>query len=899
MKRILFFILISINYLSLFSQEMKISGSILDTNIYQPVYNAKTYLIRINDSVIYQYQNTNIEGEFEYLVPIDNYRLIIAHPLYNNKEFLFAGTQENKTFELGEFSLPDKSDYLEDIVIYAYKDPVYYKGDTLIYVADSFATKENAMVEDLLKKLPGITVESDGSITSQGKNIDKVYVDGDEFFGSDPTVATKNLAAKSIDKVQVYEKSNDDDPLSEEKLQILDLRLKPEAKKGWFAKANVAMDFYHFYEGQLLFNRFQNKQQIFAFGLGSNTLNSSISASDAQQMGVNSRALGSSGGVSGLPQTFKAGALFNDQITDKFKLGVNYLFNDNRVKSENEKNTQYLLKDTTYSTESKTLQNRMNQSHNLSLNLNFKLDSTSTLSWAPTFTLTNSNNSNQTTNRFIDENGTDIRLATNTNESKSLSYGIRNNLNYTKNFLRSKARLVVRDNFSFQRNQSTSEMHYDDYFYLLDTTQNEIQQQKKNLTNNFANTFTAVFTHPVSERWKMSYDYELYNNISNLDLQSFDFDNGSYSSLDSLSSNRFNTNKFQNKLGLSTTYAYKNQQLTFGLRARNILTNNENFFTDVTIRQNETSALPFLNYRYKISQNANLSFSTTTNSSLPTVEQLSPARDNTNPNNISIGNENLKSNYNINANLRYMIFKPISGINFNAGASARYTFNDFARSINYDNLGRSTSQYENINTFNNVSGNMGLSIPVFKKILTINPMFNYTLANQNSIVDGLQNLTTTHNFMPQLRLMVNSEYIEYTTNVRLTEQIGKNTMDEHLNINNSVWNWSNELKAYLPGKVDIVLSGNYYNYSNLAQGFNSNYFIMNASIAKRLGKYDEWTLAVEGYDLLNQNTQLSRTFTLNTIVDSRTNIISRYFLFRVTYSFNSTLRIKTNKNENQ
>ncbi len=555
--------------------------------------------------------------------------------------------------------------------------------------------------------------------------------------------------------------------------------------------------------------------------------------------------------------------------------------------------TQFLFKDTTYSSESKTVQSRKNQNHTLDLNLKFQLDSTQTLTVVPTFTLSTSENLSENTNTFIDANGAQIRRATNESDAKFNALGIQNTLTYTKDFRASKSKLTLRDNFSYQRNQSDNEMHYDDYFVLLDTTQNFIQQQKKNLTNNFTNTFTANFTHPLNPKWKMIYDYELLNNSNNLNLTSYDFDNGSYSLLDSLTSNRFKTNKMQNKLGVSTGYSYKSQQITFGVRVRNVLTNNENFYTLLTIRQNETNVLPYLNYRYKISQNSNLSVGFTTNSNLPSVDRLSPARDNTNPNNISVGNENLKSNYILNTNVRYMIFKPISGINFNVGMSARYTFNDFARSVQYDNLGRSVSKYENINTFNSLSGNMGLNIPVFKKILTINPLFNYTRANQNSIVDGMNNLTVTDNFMPQLRLAVTSKYIDFTTNLKFTNQIGKNTLDNNMSINNAIWNWSNDLKIYLPAKIDIVATGNYYNYANLTQGFNSKFFIMNASVAKRIGKYDQWTLAVEGYDLFNQNTQISRTITLNTIVDSRTNIITRYFLFRVTYSFNSTLR--TNK----
>ena len=99
---------------------------------------------------------------------------------------------------------------MNEVTIYAFKDPVFFRGDTLVFLADSFQTKENAVVEDLLKKLPGVEVDKNGSITSQGREVNKVLVDGDEFFGSDPTIATKNLGAKSIESVEIYEEENTD-----------------------------------------------------------------------------------------------------------------------------------------------------------------------------------------------------------------------------------------------------------------------------------------------------------------------------------------------------------------------------------------------------------------------------------------------------------------------------------------------------------------------------------------------------------------------------------------------------------------------------------------------------------------------------------------------------------------
>lgn len=875
---------------------MEIKGFLSDTTTFQAVYGAKVYLINIEDSVITAHQNTNENGEFHFKIPLSNYRMFIAHTNYNDKEFVFMGTEENNFFDIGEIIVDDDITTLESIAVYAYRDPIYYKDDTLIYIADSFATKDHEVVEDLLKKLPGITVESDGSIKSQGKEIAKVYVDGDEFFGSDPTIATKNLGAKSIDRVQIYEIEDEDGQIGDEKLQILDLKLKDNAKKGWFAKANAATDFHRFYEGQLLFNRFNKTQKIFAFGLGSNTLNSSISRGDAALAGVGN-SVGGKNATNGHPQTFRVGALFSQQITKKFKLEGNYLFSDARIRSFTEKSTQFLLRDTTYFSTAATNRLSTNQSHDLSLNFKIDIDSSQTLQIAPNFNLTTASTKNEQNTLYSDENQLAQRDASSTSSNKSQDFTVGGRVLYTKRFAKPKRNLSISDKISYQQNKGENTLYYYDYFYLLNLTDNEIQQLKDNSTVNFSNTLLAKYVEPLNQRWSLNFDYELMNNSNNQNRYSYNFDGSDYTELDSLTSNEFVTTRLQNKLGIAGVFAHPKHNVTLGLRGRNLIVQNVNQFTNNQIHQNVTSALPFANYRFKISQNSNLKTRITTNSSLPSINYLAPTKDNTNPNNIVEGNENLKPNYVINANVNYMLFKRISEITFSIGANARYTFNDFARSLTYDSIGRSVSVYENINTFNSIGGRTDLSVPVFNRILRINPRFNYTNTNQNNIVDSINNVTNSHNFTPELRLIVTTSFLEFTTGLRLTEQISKNNANSALNIQNSIWNFTNELKVTLLWKMELNVSGNYYNYSNLAQNFNNKFFLFNAAIVQRLGKYNEWELGIEGYDLFNKNTQINRTITANTIVDTKNDIISRYFLFRVSYTFNSTLRIQPKQNE--
>lgn len=256
------------------SQTMSVKGTVYDSTGTIKLKNAMVMAVRVCDSILLDHVRTDADGKFEIGgFEVDTFALTIEFPGHDEKTYYIFGHADNYDITIPSVVLPSKSQELDEVVIYAYKDPIYYKGDTLVYVADSFQVAEGAVVEDLLKKLPGITVDKDGKITSAGREISQVLVDGDEFFGTDPTIATKNLGADGIAEVQVYEKENDEGiGGDDEKIQVLDLKLKDDAKKGYFGRASGASDFAltpvdgeigtnPFYEGELLLNKFKGSQK--------------------------------------------------------------------------------------------------------------------------------------------------------------------------------------------------------------------------------------------------------------------------------------------------------------------------------------------------------------------------------------------------------------------------------------------------------------------------------------------------------------------------------------------------------------------------------------------------------------------------------------------------------------
>ena len=186
------------------TQTIRVSGNTNDTATKQGLPNVLLMILKFKDSSLVNYTRSNKEGVFKSLkIPLDTYLVILSHPNFSDKTYLLVPSPKDSVFNFKNVILPPKSVSLKEVEIIAPKEKSYYKGDTLIFTADSFKTRPNATVEDLLKKLPGVRVDAAGKITIQGKEVDQVLVDGDEFFGSDPTIATRNLNASSIENVQI------------------------------------------------------------------------------------------------------------------------------------------------------------------------------------------------------------------------------------------------------------------------------------------------------------------------------------------------------------------------------------------------------------------------------------------------------------------------------------------------------------------------------------------------------------------------------------------------------------------------------------------------------------------------------------------------------------------------
>lgn len=903
MKRFLLYFLL-FSTISSFSQKLSVSGNVQDTAAKGPLPNAIVMAIKLTDSTLVGFTRTDNNGFFKLKpLPIDTYQVVISHPKFADMGYFIFGDKKNLEYDFGKIILQPKNVSLDEVTIFAFKDPIYYKGDTLIYTADSFKTKANATVEDLLKKLPGLKVDKDGKITSQGKSVDKVLVDGDEFFGGDPTVATKNLNASSIESVQIYEKKSDDvanSSTGEETQKILNLKLKDEAKKGYFGKISGASDFQKFYEGEGLANYFKKKLKVSVFGLVTNTPNSSFGWGDVYKYGLNNefeRTDNEDGGMSmsysnnqaqGIPQTIKSGFYFTDKLSKNTKLNFNYSYNSSQVNAKTSTNSQYFLTDTNYTTSNISQSIKKNEAHAINIGIEQRIDSLTDFTFNSKIKLLDDNSVSSNETDFLRSDNIKTRNTTINNSTKSNGYDMSNNLKLLKRFMKKDRLLTITYGNSFSENSGDGILKTDNFFYS-DTNQTikSVNQKKESYTHNQSQMAGIAFLEPITKKIKIeaSYDFMYYNSKQN--KNALNNIGGEYNQLDSTLTNNFINVKQINRAGLKFIYEVKKMRFTIGTKARNVFVNNNNIFKDQRITQNFNNILPFSTLRYKFSDNKSLTLEYKTSSINPTISQLQPVRDNTNPNFINIGNPNLLPTFNHGLGLQFNSWKSVSGKYTWLGLNYDYTNNDIMNSTSYDSIGRTVSKAVNVNGNYNLSGYIGTSIPFFSKKLEIGPNANADFSSHKTYINNLENITKNLTSNVGLELRLNLEKFNAGVTGYYDYNYSSSTLNSLSNKPYSSQGLSGYFSAKLPKKFILESDANYTINSKRSNGYNINFLVWNASFSKTFFKKENFILGFYAYDMLNQNISVSRNTNSNVITDTKTNIISRYFLLKATFKFNS------------
>lgn len=894
---------------NLFGQQMKITGTVYDTTGTRPIPKASAMAVRMKDSLLLGHTRTKSDGSFELSgFKIDTFTLIIASPGYDDKLYYMFGHQDNYEINIPSIKMQTKSQDLEEVVIYANKNPIYYKGDTLVYVADSFKVAEGAVVEDLLKKLPGITIDKDGKIKSQGQDIDKVLVDGDEFFGTDPTIATKNLGADGIQTVQVYEKT-DEETIggSDEKIKVLDLRLKDEAKKGYFGRVSGASDLWltplenyagsrPFYEGELLLNKFNAKQKISVFALGSNTPRSNFGRGDLNKFGLSNEAAGSrnfwednSNNSSGIPQTLKAGIYYSDKFGKKqnTEMLFNYSYYNDRLDARSASKSQYFLADTTYFTDDSTRNYTLNESHNINLRIGSQIDSLTFVEIRPAISISKGISESDDYSSFFGEDNINSLATQVSNDNTSNGFTFNGNARLYRKFKKKRRELEIRYDLNSNSNESVGKLYTKSQYYLL-ALSDTIDQEKKNTNSTTSHYGTVSYFEPLTKKLRLNLSYLYEYGFSNQNRTTYDAVSGNYTQLREDLSNNFDNIRNQHRGGAELIFETGKHTVAAGTFVRNINIDNINLVNDSLVNQNINNILPKFRYEFKPSMSKRFNFNYNTSSQQPSINDLQPIPDNSNPNRIKIGNQDLKPNYVHTASINFNTWSALTGRYVWSGGMISLTDNAFANQTYYDAFGRTVSRTVNVD--GNLSANIwaGAGFPILDRKIEFNPSMDAAFNRFKNLIGDQENITDNFSISPSLDIEFQWDSLEIDLSGSYSYNNPKSSLSSVSNTPFSIQDYSLGVEWKLPKGFTIGADGNYTINSQPGDGFyDTEFFVLNAEVSKKFLPTQNLVVALVGNDILNQNINARRVVSGNSITDFRTTIISRYFLLKVTLRFNN------------
>lgn len=881
---------------------VNVTGSVVEQGSDTPIEQATVRLLNVKDSAMVRGVVSARNGSFTLKnVKKGSYLLHITFigydPLYQPLQI----TGKKNPVNVGKLELSDGAIELGEAVVIGKAPEVTVRNDTVEYNADSYKVTEGSVLEDLLKKMPGVEVDSEGKITVNGKEVKKVMVDGKEFFSDDPKVASKNLPAKMIDKLQVLDKKSDMAQMTGfddgEEETVINLTVKPGMKQGWFGNAYGGYGSKDRYEGNAMVNRFVNNDQITFMGGANNTNNmgfSDLASTMFSGMGGGGGRRGGFGAGSGITSSGNAGLNFSKEFKpDKLTLGGNtrYSHSDNDARSKSDRQN-ILPGDSSSYDNSEAMSRTKSDNFGVDFRLEWKPDTMTQLIFRPSFSFSHSMNDNFSDATTLDNERDTVNTNKSSNYSESNGYNLNASIDFSRK-LNNKGRVFSATLSGGNSDSYSDGMNRSDivYFNQTDALKNSIIDQRSRYDNKGFNYRAYVsWVEPIGHNNFIQATYsisqrkqEALKNVYNQDAD------GIYNVLDSAYSQSYRNNFISQRASLSFKSQRAKFNYTIGLNLDPSYSSSENFVGDTTlskITRKVVNLSPMAQFNYMFDKRTNLRIMYNGRTSQPSMTQLQPVADISDPTNITIGNPDLNPHYTNNVFIRFQQFTPEKQRAFMIMANGSYIINDIVSYTSYNQeTGVKTTTYKNVN--GNYSGNvrMMLNTPLKNKKFSINSMTMASFANSNGYINEEKN--TNRNLILSERggIDFRSSYLDLGVNGNIRYNATSNSLQKENNQNTFNYGAGGYTTIYLPLNFKIESDVNWSTNSGYGDGFKQNEVLWNASASKSFLKNNQGTLRFKIYDILQQRSNISRSVTASYIQDSEYNTLGSYFMVHFIYRF--------------
>lgn len=932
-----FFLILSYNIA--YSQEVTVKGKAADSEKKSPLTSA-TVILLDGDSKPQYSGKTGKSGEFELTnVKPGNYTLKITYVGYKTYEKPVRITRKPDQ-DLGTLTLESSGVTTGDIEVTAQAPLGEQKADTTEFRAESFKTMPDASAEDLVKKMPGVQVETDGSVKAQGEDVKKVLVDGKPFFGDDPTLALRNLPADVIDKVQIFDKMSDqseftgfDDGQGGKAMNIM---TKKNRRSGQFGKFNGGYGYEDKYSASLNLSMMEGASRLTILGLSNNVSQQNFSFQDilgvyggndqrtqfARAMSsrgiqppMRPQAGGGGGGgpmgglgnymvgqLDGISSTHALGLNFSDMFFEKVEISGSYFYNY----TQND-NNQLLDRDYLISSENAMFYNQTNETltkninHRFNMKLDYYIDSSNSIMLRPSFSAQANGNNTDLLGTFYNQNLDPRNNSLNlyTNNTSGLNFS--NDLLFRHKF--DTPGRTVSLNFTTSLNDKYSESSQyttNRYFQQGNISADTLNQRAKTPVKGYGLSTRINYTEPLADNQQLQMSYRAsydFNNSDKKTYYSLDQLANDFSIMDTLLSNKYDNSYFTQRAGAG--YRYRDDKINFTAEMEyqlSELDGSQVFPYNSDINYKFSKFLPSMRFSYKTSPRDELRIHYRSSTSNPSVSQLQNVVDNSSPLQLSAGNPNLKETYSHFVMTRYSSFsEDFTNIFMIFGmVNLRADFIGNATTVaQQDTLiegsvmlpaGGQLSKPENMDGFvnSNIFINYGFPLGFMRSNFNLGTGLMYS--RTPSLVNNEKNFSNSYNTFVQLNLSSNvSQDLDFTLNSRANFAITKNTLRSDLDNNyNSYTNSANFNWIFWEGFFFSFELRNQY-YTGLVQDDN-NFTLLNFGIGKKFFENNAGELKLTIFDALKQNKSINTSVT-DYYVDYTTNrVLQQYIMLTFTYN---------------
>jgi len=877
-----FFIFFILLCFALLVKAQSVTGIVRDSLTDEPIQYASIRLLNPADSSFVIGVISAENGRFTVKPPIGKYLMDVSFVGYARTYRHIELQDKNSRLDVEVIKLQNFNQLGEIIVRPDHVPDIVVKGDTIEYNADAYKVRDDALLQDLVKRLPGIDLTADGKLMANGQIIDKLLIDGKEFFDNDIDLALKNLPASMVNKLQIFKKQSEKSELTGFKdgdtQQVMNLTIKDGYQRTLFGNAKTGYGTNHKYANKLNAQYMIDDNQYALIGNLNNVTD------DFEYSGLSSQ-------YDGITKNRNIGFNFSSQRSEKLQVSGNVKYDSEANKFEMESNTKTFIETGSRVGWQNSVSETTRRDLKLGSNLKWTPDTLTTIYARLNISTGTKDEVRRDSTRSYVENKTDTTMGSTLYQT----YGTTHNLNASLSFgrkLNNKGR-----NISFSLNVSTtggsSNGTNESQTVYQGILQPKLIDQELDINNSgFGLGFMASYVEPVGEGKLIQLSYNFRRENNKRDKLTYVRDGeGEYAAIDSAYTRSSRANYTTQRLNVSFQSIKEKFEYTVGFNVDPSSSSSRTSIGDSIIEPQKQSVVnfsPTFRFAYHPKSNINLDVDYYGATQQPTFKELSSDTTIIDALSKTYGNPNLKPSFQNNLNVYFQKSDFEKGSFFTISLGGSYTFNKIVDYTATDEFGNVTSTYRNVQGNWSVNGGLTFSVPLKNKKFSIdNSTYGYLMRNIG-FSNGAKNITTNLTMNESFAITYKSDNIYQRFQANLTYNVTRNNISNQDNLNVTNYGFKSSTQWSLPYDFAIQNDISYTKNIGYTDNFKDSELLWNLSLSKQILREKRGTVKLQCYDIFNDRNNVIRVTSGNYISDTRTNMIPRYFLLSFNYKFNFT-----------